>query len=598
MLFTKGQTLGGRYMVVSDEPLSGGQACVYKAIDLDATRLTGRDVYVALKVGWQLDPNVLDRLEREIDIQKRLDHPNILKMLDSLSIAINTNSAVQVGIMKWVAGSQEGAESVEELIRLYGAPPNVLAPGSQVPLRRTMRIMLQVARGCVYAHDLGIVHRDLKPGNILLDVDENGEEVALVSDFGIVKLMEEVTIALSTSARKKLTQTHGTLGSLPYMSPEQGCSVFGKGNDIWAFSSILYEMIVGRTPYPDICPTNCISMWHAIQSGDKQFVPVEELRSGIPEDIRKLIKRGLQPTADLRPGMDEIVFNLEKIGRSLRDYDDFASSKTQIALSPSSSSRPPQVDKLAETQNAPVARGRGRLPTPTEQFFAQTFELPAQPARPVQVARPTPAKVIVAAVSEQTDAVSLQPEVVVVSNTLPSAQGEVMIFEAAPVSVPRDESALPPPVVTAIPSSRIRSPSKAVVGQRASRPRVSIQPSNATISKRARQPSPTMIVLFGVLAMITIILALTAKYWLPLLRDDHEAVISEPAQRTLPVASTQPRSAPPVTQKTPIYSQPTVTATHPVPSKPPPVRPRPASAGDGWIGGEGLPPGAPPPVNQ
>ena len=102
-----------------------------------------------------------------------------------------------------------------------------------------------VARGLDEAHNRGIVHRDLKPGNIFFALDDRGDVMPKVLDFGISKAIGP--------ARSELVQTmQGTvLGSPAYMSPEQarGELEVEARSDVWALGLILYEAITGKVPF-------------------------------------------------------------------------------------------------------------------------------------------------------------------------------------------------------------------------------------------------------------------------------------------------------------------------------------------------------------
>jgi hypothetical protein len=107
----------------------------------------------------------------------------------------------------------------------------------RLPLRETLRILIEIAEAIDYAHREGFVHRDLEPGNIVLD--ENGEPRIL--DFGL---------ALHVSVQS--SKAGESAGSLAYMSPEQvrGESDWLDGRaDIWALGVMLYEMLTGQCPF-------------------------------------------------------------------------------------------------------------------------------------------------------------------------------------------------------------------------------------------------------------------------------------------------------------------------------------------------------------
>ncbi len=96
---------------------------------------------------------------------------------------------------------------------------------------------LNICYGLEVIHDLGIVHRDLKPGNIMFRSDES---VAL-ADFGISKHLEDSW---------NLTKTGAVIGTLSYLSPEQGLGQrVDARTDIYALGMVLFEMLTGEKAF-------------------------------------------------------------------------------------------------------------------------------------------------------------------------------------------------------------------------------------------------------------------------------------------------------------------------------------------------------------
>ncbi len=206
--------LTGRY-TVQREIGRGGMATVYLAEDLKHHRS------VAIKV---LRPELAaalgpERFLREITITAKLDHPNILPLLDS----------GQAGdFLYYVMPFVEG-----ESLRDH------LTHEKQLPLDRALQITREVADGLGYAHAHRVIHRDIKPENILLSGGH-----ARVADFGIAR-------AISAAGGEKLTDTGLVIGTPSYMSPEQAV---GEGDldgrsDLYALGCVLYEMLAGEPPY-------------------------------------------------------------------------------------------------------------------------------------------------------------------------------------------------------------------------------------------------------------------------------------------------------------------------------------------------------------
>src|SRR5688572_18249826 len=203
--------LADRYRI--DRELGrGGMATVYLAHDLR------HDRPVALKI---VHPELAaafgpQRFLREIRLTARLDHPNIVALLDSGEAG---------GALYYVMPYVEG-ESLRDRLRRQGP----------LTLESALRIGAQVARALHHAHEHGVVHRDIKPENILLAGDH-----ARVADFGIAR----------TAADDPLTQTGLAIGTVAYMSPEQatGEREVDFRTDIYSLGCVVFEMLAGEPPY-------------------------------------------------------------------------------------------------------------------------------------------------------------------------------------------------------------------------------------------------------------------------------------------------------------------------------------------------------------
>jgi serine/threonine-protein kinase len=119
-----------------------------------------------------------------------------------------------------------------------------LAKGS-LPLERTLEYAIQIADALEAAHKQNIVHRDLKPSNIMLTPEGHVK----VMDFGLAKRVTPVE-GQEQEITTALTQQGSTLGTVPYMSPEQvrGQEVDTR-SDIFSFGVVVYEMLSGLNPF-------------------------------------------------------------------------------------------------------------------------------------------------------------------------------------------------------------------------------------------------------------------------------------------------------------------------------------------------------------
>jgi serine/threonine-protein kinase len=225
-----------------------------------ATVFLARDVKhdrdVALKV---LHPDLSavvgpERFRREIHIETRLTHPNILPLYDS-----GKADGLLFYVMPYIAGESLRARMARE---------------HQLPIHDAVRIACEVADALDYAHRYGLIHRDIKPENILL---EDGH--AIVADFGIAR-------AVTAGSEQRLTESGVTLGTPLYMSPEQamGERDLDGRTDQYSLACVLYEMLAGHPPFSGTSAHALIAR-HALD-------PVPSLRTvrdTVPEEVEDAI---------------------------------------------------------------------------------------------------------------------------------------------------------------------------------------------------------------------------------------------------------------------------------------------------------------------
>jgi TolB-like protein/Tfp pilus assembly protein PilF/tRNA A-37 threonylcarbamoyl transferase component Bud32 len=252
------EALAGRYRI-EREIGRGAAATVYLAEDLRHGR------HVALKVlNSELGAALgVERFQREIRTQARLQHPHILPLFES--------------------GSAAG--------RLFYAMPYV-APGSlrdrirrdgPMPVETAAQLAAEVASALTYAHALGVIHRDIKPANIL--ISEGGH--ALLTDFGIAYAIEDG----SGHARPgRITESGVTLGTPAYMSPEQsvGDESVDSRSDIYSLAVVVYEMLTGSPPFTGR-NSRAIMARRLVESPPSLSVT----RPGLPPAVEAAVNRAL-----------------------------------------------------------------------------------------------------------------------------------------------------------------------------------------------------------------------------------------------------------------------------------------------------------------
>ncbi len=199
---------------VGDRLGRGGMGDVFLGRDLQ----TGDQVAVKLLKPEivEHDPDLVKRFDREGEMLRKLNHPNIVTILATLQ-----EDGKHYIVMEYVGG---------------GSLQDLLQQQPQLPVQRVLEIALDIADALTRAHRLNIIHRDIKPANVL--IDEEG--LPRLTDFGVAHMGD----------RTRLTETGSLIGTYAYLSPEacQGVDLDERA-DIWAFGVMLYEMLAGQRPF-------------------------------------------------------------------------------------------------------------------------------------------------------------------------------------------------------------------------------------------------------------------------------------------------------------------------------------------------------------
>ena len=259
----------------------GGMGEVFLAQD------TTLDRKVALKFlpkASQPDPTARKRFLREAKSAAALDHPFICKIY-------------QVGEVKerpFIAMEYLQGMTLQE--KLSDGP---------LPVSEAVEIAFEIAETLEAAHKQSFVHRDLKPSNIML----TSEGHVKVMDFGLAKRVtpnnepeQEITTAL--------TREGATIGTGPYMSPEQ---VRGQPidtpSDIFSFGVMLFEMLTGVHPFRKATSVDTAS---AILRDDPP--PLSNYLSGLPEVLQHTVNKTLaKSTHDRCQSAREVLVDLKQL---------------------------------------------------------------------------------------------------------------------------------------------------------------------------------------------------------------------------------------------------------------------------------------------
>jgi eukaryotic-like serine/threonine-protein kinase len=279
-----GVVLGEKYRVlrwIAD----GGMGTVFEA---ENTWTRRRVALKLLDSEVSRSPDRVQRFIREARSATRIEHPNIVDVLDM--------------------GEDKPTGSfflIQELLRgrdlrrmLRDTPNRKLEPDHALTLLTPIMEALEAA------HQLGVIHRDVKPGNIFL-AQQGIHVVPKLIDFGLSKLVRR-----DPTERGPATGGGMPIGTPYYMSPEQarGDTELDGRADIWSIGVVLYECLTGRLPFEGANVTAVL-----LKIASERPRPVDE-HTDVPAELAAIVHRALEPDRDRR--WDTITAMLHAI----RDY--------------------------------------------------------------------------------------------------------------------------------------------------------------------------------------------------------------------------------------------------------------------------------------
>ncbi|MEV5239855.1 protein kinase [Streptomyces cinnamoneus] len=269
--------IGGRFRVVGAIG-AGSMGEVHKAEDLhraegDPARTVAVKTILRRRSGALIDTGrdekAVQRFAREVRIMRRLDHPNLTRLVDGGVDTAGTGHPYLA--MEFLDG-----EALRDLIE----------EERQLPLSWAAAIGAQIAAGLSAAHAAGVVHRDLKPANVMLT---RGGTVKVL-DFGMGRITDDPD-------EPQLTSTGVGVGTARYMAPEQfEAKQVTQAADLYALGCVLYEILAGAPPF---------TSGSAYDLGYKHInqdpTPVEIVRPAVPVELTRLLGRLLAKDPAERP---------------------------------------------------------------------------------------------------------------------------------------------------------------------------------------------------------------------------------------------------------------------------------------------------------
>lgn len=276
------QLLGGRtkltlgpYMI-TDWIGQGGMGQVFKAVH----EMLGRECAIKVLPLHKITPEAVENFRREIRVQAKLDHPNLVRAYDA-----GEDGNVQYLVVEFVPGTD-----LRRLVRTKG----------KLSVFQAASIVKQAADGLKEAHDNGLIHRDIKPGNIL--VTPSGK--AKVSDLGLAFCLDD----------PQDPRVGKIVGTADYLSPEQikNPNHITSASDIYSLGCTLYYAVTGKVPFPGGNSRNKAKRhleetpWHPRRFNDDVSDEFVDLMSDMMEkDPKQRIQTAIEVSERLAPWAED-----------------------------------------------------------------------------------------------------------------------------------------------------------------------------------------------------------------------------------------------------------------------------------------------------
>jgi serine/threonine protein kinase len=280
--FRPGTVVGQRY-VIRQFIARGGMGEVYEAFDRELQESVALKTVTATACD---NPSAVRRLKAEVQLARRVSHPNVCRIYDFGTHVAANGSQVSFLTMELVAGETLGK-------RLRETGP--------LPVAEARAIARELLLGLKAAHDAGVLHRDFKSDNVILRKDGQRTQ-PLILDFGLAR-------ALDHQAQQSSASHQGLVGTFAYIAPEQlEGKPFSTASDVYSFGLVWFEMLTGELPFkpsssPALPALERLTRAVPAPSSKNPLVP-PELDAIVLACLRRSTAERLQTAADVLARLD------------------------------------------------------------------------------------------------------------------------------------------------------------------------------------------------------------------------------------------------------------------------------------------------------
>ena len=227
-----------------------------------------------------------EEILNEINILKKIDHPNIVKLFEFYS-----NKSTYYLILEFCEGGNL-YEFVDE---------------NKLSEFQVIYIMFQILSAMNYCHNMNILHGDLKPDNILIKKSECGLCRVKICDFGTSHIF------------KKGEKQKEAVGTLNYMAPEVLKEKYNQKCDLWSCGVTMYILLTGKKPF---LGRDDIEVMSKILSNSYDKNLINKYNRYTKDLLSKLLETNPKKRLDAEQALNHKVFDINKTKEILNDIPD------------------------------------------------------------------------------------------------------------------------------------------------------------------------------------------------------------------------------------------------------------------------------------